>query len=42
MYARRRGVIDVPARVAKWSHPIDDMGVHDIDMLRWYSGDEVE
>lgn len=42
MYARRRGVIDVPARVAKWSHPIFYMGVHDIDMLRWYSGDEVE
>lgn len=42
MYARRRGVIDVPTRVAKWSHPIFYMGVHDIDMLRWYSGDEVE
>lgn len=41
MYARRRGVLAVPRRVAQWSPPIFYMGVHDIDQLLWYSGSEL-
>ena len=41
LHVCRRGVIDVPKRVGSWTHPLFYMGVHDIDMLRWYTEDEV-
>jgi predicted dehydrogenase len=41
LHARRRGSIEVPQRVVGWSHPLFYMGVHDLDMLRWYTEDEV-
>jgi len=37
----RRGSIEIPHRVGSWTHPLFYMGVHDIDMLRWYTDDEV-
>jgi len=41
LHVCRRCVIDLPKRVGSWSHPLFYMGVHDIDMLRWYTEDEV-
>jgi predicted dehydrogenase len=29
-----------PSRVAGWSHPLFYVGIHDIDMMRWYVEDE--
>jgi len=41
LHVRRRASIEVPQRVGTWTHPLFYMGVHDIDMLRWYTEDEV-
>ena len=38
IWARRMTTIDTPIRVAKWSHPVFYMGVHDLDMMLWYTG----
>ncbi len=40
LYARRRNPISSPRRVAGWSHPMFYMAVHDLDMMRWYTGSE--
>lgn len=40
LYARRRNPISSPKRVAQWSHPMFYMAVHDLDMMRWYTGSE--
>jgi len=40
-HVRRRASIEVPQRVKNWTHPLFYMGVHDIDMLRWYAEDEI-
>ncbi len=40
--AARVGSIESYERAAHWTHPVYYLAVHDIDMLRWYVGEEVE
>lgn len=41
LHVCRRGSIEIPLRVGSWTHPLFYMGVHDIDMLLWYTDNEV-
>lgn len=42
IWTRRACSIMVPKRVADWTNPLFYMGVHDIDLIRWYVCDKAE
>ena len=42
LHVCRRGCIDTPRRVKDWTHLVFYALMHDIDLLRWYTGSEVE